>query len=117
MARDARADRGRWNSWGVRRLAEHFADSAALARSSPSRWRLEVMIRDHASTVQTETGALQGLLGLLDPLLQLWGSSLEPDNAAACLRTRLGAFQKQTRALPEQAARNLANPHSEEVTP
>ena len=67
----------RRNSWAVRRLAERFPDSSALGRSAPSRWLLEVMIRDHAGVLDRETGALQGLL---DPLLHFLGSSSpEPD--------------------------------------
>lgn len=69
----------RRNSWAVRRLAERFADSAELGRSAPSRWLLEVMIREHASALEAETAALKHLL---DPLLLSMGSSLEPGATA-----------------------------------
>jgi len=59
--------------------AERFADSAQKAHSAPSRWLLEVMIRDHASTLEAEAS---GLKGLLDSLLQRMGSSLGTGDAA-----------------------------------
>jgi hypothetical protein len=71
----------RQNAWAIRRLAERFGGSADLSHSAPARWLLEVMIRDHARTLEAEAGSLNQLLW---PVLAVPDSAeVPPDSSRA----------------------------------
>lgn len=69
-ARDLRRE-----AWALRRLAERFSGDALLPQSAPSRWLVEVMLRDHLKALETAAVLVHSLV---DPVLHAVAQSAAP---------------------------------------